>query len=245
MSVKKKAVLYRMVTDQHICPYGIKSKYLLEREGYSVEDYHLTSREETDEFKDKHKVKTTPQIFIDDERVGGHDDLRKYLGKRVKGSKQTTYQPIVVIFTMTFLMAIATNWLMAATISPVAVMELFVAFSMCVLAVLKLRDLDSFSNQFLGYDLLARRYVPYAYIYPFAEAFAGIGMIAQVVMPVVALVALFIGTVGAVSVIKAVYIDKRDIKCACVGGNSNVPLGFVSLTENLMMIAMAFWMMLT
>lgn len=54
--------------------------------------------------------------------------------------------------------------------------------------------------------------------------------------------ALFIGTVGAVSVFKAVYIDKRKLKCACVGGNSNVPLGFVSLTENLIMIAMAIWM---
>ena len=54
--------------------------------------------------------------------------------------------------------------------------------------------------------------------------------------------ALFIGSVGAVSVVKAVYVDKRALKCACVGGASNVPLGFVSLTENLMMIAMALWM---
>jgi hypothetical protein len=39
-----------------------------------------------------------------------------------------------------------------------------------------------------------------------------------------------------------VYIDKRELKCACVGGNSNVPLGFVSLTENLVMIGMGLWM---
>ena len=50
------------------------------------------------------------------------------------------------------------------------------------------------------------------------------------------------GAVGAVSVIKAVYVDRRSLKCACVGGSANVPLGFVSLTENLMMIAMAVWM---
>jgi hypothetical protein len=56
-------------------------------------------------------------------------------------------------------------------------------------------------------------------------------------------VALFIGGVGAVSVFKAVYIDRRELKCACVGGGSSVPLGFVSLTENLMMIAMAVWML--
>ena len=60
----------------------------------------------------------------------------------------------------------------------------------------------------------------------------------------VAPVAIFIGTVGAASVIKAVYIDKRDLKCACVGGESNVPLGFISLTENLFMVAMGFWILL-
>lgn len=55
-------------------------------------------------------------------------------------------------------------------------------------------------------------------------------------------VALFIGTIGAISVFKAVYIEKRELKCACVGGDSNVPLGFISLTENLMMIGMAMTM---
>lgn len=40
-------------------------------------------------------------------------------------------------------------------------------------------------------------------------------------------VALFVGTVGAVSAFKAVYIDKREFKCACVSGDSNVPFGFV------------------
>lgn len=38
---------------------------------------------------------------------------------------------------------------------------------------------------------------------------------------------------------QSVYVDRRQLKCACVGGTSKVPLGFVSLTENLMMVAMA------
>jgi len=42
--------------------------------------------------------------------------------------------------------------------------------------------------------------------------------------------------------VKAVYIDKRELKCACVGG-SNVPLKFISLTKNVTMVAMAIWMM--
>jgi hypothetical protein len=100
--------------------------------------------------------------------------------------------------------------------------EMFAAMAMTLLAVQKLRDVESFSTMFLNYDLLA------------GGVFARIG----------APIALFIGTVGAVSVFKAVYIDKRELKCACVGGSSNVPLGFVSLTENLVMMAMGIWMLI-
>jgi hypothetical protein len=114
---------------------------------------------------------------------------------------------------------------------------------MCALAMLKLQNVESFATMFLGYDLLARRWVPYSYIYPVAEALAGVLMIAGALNWLSIPVALFIGTVGAVSVFYAVYIQKREIKCACVGGSSNVPLGFVSLTENLMMVAMAVWML--
>ena len=53
---------------------------------------------------------------------------------------------------------------------------------------------------------------------------------------------LVIGGIGAGSVFKAVNVDSRELNCACVGGNSNVPLGFVPLTENLMTVGMAVWM---
>ena len=96
---------------------------------------------------------------------------------------------------------------------------------------------------FLNYDLLARRWVRYGYIYPFVETGAGLLMMAVVLTWLSAPAALFVASIGAFSVFKAVYIDKRELKCACVGGDSNVPLGFVSLTENLMMIGMAIWMM--
>jgi hypothetical protein len=55
-------------------------------------------------------------------------------------------------------------------------------------------------------------------------------------------IAFVIGSIGAVSVSNAVYMERRELKCACVGGDSTVPLGFISLTENLMMVAMALWM---
>lgn len=238
----KHAKLYRMVTSDHICPYGLKSKDLLEREGYSVADHHLTTRAETDAFKAKHGVETTPQTFIAGERIGGHNDVREYFGKAVPDKGATSYQPVIALFAMTFLMALAAAFVAEGSWISIRTFEWFIAFSMCGLAYLKLRDVESFSTMFLNYDLLARRWVRYGYIYPFAEGLAGLLMIAGVLLWLAVPVALFIGTIGAFSVFKAVYVDKRELKCACVGGDSNVPLGFVSLTENLMMITMALWM---
>ncbi len=239
----KKAVLYRMATDEHICPYGIKSKDLLERQGYEVEDHHLKTREETDAFKKKHDVETTPQTFIGDKLVGGYDDLVEYLDVKTMKQEGTTYQPIIALFSTTFLMALAISWAMTGTIALGETIKMFIAISMCVLAIQKLRDLYAFSNQFITYDILAMKWVRYAYIYPFIEMLAGVCMIAGVFIFIAAPAALFIGTIGAVSVIKAVYIEKRELKCACVGGDSNVPLGFISLTENIMMVGMALWML--
>ncbi|MFD2238792.1 glutaredoxin family protein [Aureimonas populi] len=238
----RSATLYRMVTDKHVCPFGLKARALLERRGFTVDDHWLRTREETDAFKREHDVKTTPQTFIAGRRIGGYDDLRRHFDKPVADPKALTYKPVAALFGMAALMGMAASHAAFGTVLTVRAVEWFIAIAMCLLALQKLRDVEGFSNMFLGYDLLAQRWVPYAYIYPFAEALAGILMIAGALMWLSVPVALVIGTIGAVSVFKAVYIDRRELKCACVGGDSNVPLGFVSLLENLMMIGMAVWM---
>ena len=239
----KTATLYRMVMDKHTCPYGIKAKHLLEQQGYAVDDRWLTTRQQTDAFKIQHTVQTTPQTFIDGARIGGYDDLRRHLGKSVRDPKAVTYRPVIAVFAVTALMALATSYAAYGSVFTMRSAEWFIAFTMAVLAIVKLQNIESFSTMFLTYDLLAKRWVPYSYIYPFAEAGAAILMIAGALNWISIPVALLIGTIGTVSVFKAVYIDKRALKCACVGGDSNVPLGFVSLTENVMMVAMAVWML--
>jgi glutaredoxin len=238
------ATLYRMVMPGHVCPYGLKSKWQLERRGYRVEDRWLRTREETDAFKAGHGVKTTPQTFIGGERIGGHDDLVRFFGGHVPTPGETSYRPVIAVFAMTALMALAAST--AAFGTPVTEQAAiwFISLSMCVLAILKLQDVERFSTMFLNYDLLARHWVPYAYLYAFGEALAGVLMTAGVLRWLSVPLALTIGGIGAVSVFKAVYVDRRALKCACVGGASAVPLGFVSLVENVMMVAMAAWMAL-
>lgn len=241
--MKKNASIHRMVTPDHLCPWGIKALDLLKRHGFEVEDHHLPSKEANAEYKQEHGFDETPQVWIEGEHVGGYDALRERLGLGPDPKEGDSYQPVVAVFAVTFAMALTTCWALQGGLEVVRVLELFIAFSMCVLGILKLQDLQSFATGFVQYDLIAQRYVPYSNVYPFVEAGAGVMMIAGLFPWVVAPLALLVSTIGAVSVFKAVYLDKRDLRCACVGGGSSVPLGFISLTENLMMMAMAIWML--
>ncbi len=241
--MKNTATLYRMVMPGHVCPWGLKARHLLRSRGYQVDDRWLRTREETDAFKAEHDVRTTPQTFIDGKRIGGYDVLRRFLGLKVRDPDATTYTPVVVVFATTAVMAAMLSLTVHGTPLTIPAAEWLIALSMMVLGMLKLQNVDGFSTMFLNYDLLAKRWVPYGKVYPFAEFGAGALMVAGVLTWLSAPVALLIGGIGAVSVFKAVYLDKRELKCACVGGDSNVPLGFLSLTENLMMIAMAVWML--
>ncbi|HEU0066498.1 MAG TPA: glutaredoxin domain-containing protein [Sphingomonas sp.] len=80
MAEPKPATLYRMVLPDHVCPFGVRAKQMLEAADFQVDDRTLTTRAEVDGFMAEHGVATTPQVFIDGERIGGSDDLARYLG---------------------------------------------------------------------------------------------------------------------------------------------------------------------
>ena len=241
--MSREAVIYRMVTPDHLCPWGVKAKDLLRRKGYDIEDHHLESAEANENYKKEHGYEETPQVFIDGDRLT-YDDLRERFGMKPDPKQGESYQPVVAVFAVALAMALTTCWALRGAFDPLRVAELWIAISMCVLGILKLQDLLSFATGFVQYDLVARRFVPYAYVYPYVEAGGGALMIAGLFPWVVAPIVLVFSTIGAISITKAVYIEKRDLNCACVGGGSSVPLGFISLTENLMMMAMSVWMMI-
>lgn len=243
LRVKKTATLHRMVMANHMCPHGLKSKALLERKGFKVDDNHLQTQAEIDLFKAKYGVRSTPQTFIAGIRVGGFNELSTYFGKAPKINNATTYRPVIFLFVVAALMASVISWLLLGTMFAGRTVEWFISVSMVLLGLQKLQDVERFAMMFVNYDILAQRWISYGYVYPFVETGAGLLMMAGVFTWLSAPASLLVASIGAVSVFKAVYVDKRELKCACVGGDSKVPLGFVSLTENLMMIGMAVWML--
>ena len=76
---ERKATLYRMKLPTHECPYGLLARRMLDDAGFEVDEHLLTTRDEVDRFQEEHGVDTTPQTFIDGERIGGSEELAEYL----------------------------------------------------------------------------------------------------------------------------------------------------------------------
>gem|GEM_PF-451539 len=219
--------IYRMSTPDHECPWGQRAIHLLTEKGLEFEDFKLQSREEVDAFKALHQVATTPQIFFGDRRIGGYSDLANYFDVQAE-SADYSYTPVIALFSTAGLMALATSlgWMG------------FMGISLSMLSSLKLMDVESFAASFEKYDLVTKRFKPYAKAYPVLELLIGLGFLSGIAPLATGIGSALVGISGAVSVFKAVYIDKLALNCACVGGNSKAPLGVVSFAENAIMAVM-------
>ena len=226
--------VYRMSMPEHECPWGLKAIELMQQRGIGFEDHRLTSKEEVNAFKERYGVPTTPQIFSGEKRIGGYTDLAALLGEEAEGAEYS-YTPVVAVFGTALLMALVLGD---------NVIQRFMGFSICALAMLKLMDVDSFAASFVKYDLATQRWRVWGKLYPGVELLIGLGFLLKPPMPLAGWIALIVGIQGMISVIKAVYIDKLALNCACVGGNSKTPLGIISFTEyaiqSLMGLAVAF-----
>ncbi len=79
MTDARAATLHRMVLPDHICPFGVRAKAMLEAAGYTVDDQQLTTRAEVDAFEEKEGVPTTPVTFIDGTRYATSEALAEFL----------------------------------------------------------------------------------------------------------------------------------------------------------------------
>lgn len=80
-SAGRQATLYRMVLPDHTCPFGVRALELLQEGGFAIEEHVLSTREDVDEFEERLGVETTPQVYIDGERIGGCTELERYLAR--------------------------------------------------------------------------------------------------------------------------------------------------------------------
>lgn len=225
--------LYRMSMPEHECPWGLKAAALLTEKGIPFTDIKLTSQAQVDAFRAQYQVATTPQLFFGAERIGGYTDLAAYLGVAAEKADYS-YLPVIAVFGVAALMSLALS---------LGVMG-FMGVALCLLAMLKLMDLQSFVKSFKQYDLITQHFAAYGWAFPFIELGLGLALLAHQGLTLASIIAILLGISGSISVYKAVYVDKLALNCACVGGNTKAPLGVVSMAENLTMLAMGIMLLL-
>jgi copper chaperone CopZ len=109
----------------------------------------------------------------------------------------------------------------------------FLAFSF-----FKLLDLRGFADAYRTYDVVARRVPAYGYVYPFIELLLGAAFVTGFQPFATNVVTLVVMAVSSVGVIQSL-LNKRRIRCACLGTVFNLPMSTVTLVEDGLMAAMA------
>lgn len=122
-------------------------------------------------------------------------------------------------------------------------MRHFMAGFFLVFSFFKLLDLPGFVSAYRGYDLLAARSVAWARLYPFVELALGVAYLIDRAMVVVNAITLALMLIGAAGVLRAL-VDRKAIRCACLGTALNLPMTKVTLIEDLTMAAMAAVMLI-
>lgn len=117
-------------------------------------------------------------------------------------------------------------------------MRHFMAGFFLVFSFFKLLDLRGFVGAYVMYDLVAARWTGWAWMYPFVEAALGVAYLVNAAPVIVNSVTLVVMLVGAAGVLRAL-LDKRQIRCACLGTALNLPMTKVTLVEDLAMAGMA------
>jgi hypothetical protein len=148
------------------------------------------------------------------------------------------YLPLVTLLVVAMLAASAKDASYGPDGRPLRWMHDFMGFFLMVFALLKLFDLPGFADGFQKYDLLAKRWRPYALAYPFIELALGLGYLAFWQPHLVYVVTIVVLGFGALGVITALARG-LDLKCACMGTTLKVPLSTVALVEDIAMVGMA------
>lgn len=114
----------------------------------------------------------------------------------------------------------------------------FMAGFFIVFSFFKLLDINGFKDAYSTYDLLAKRWNNYGYVYPFLELGLGLAFLFQFQLTAALWFSIALMGFSSLGVIKALS-EKRKIRCACLGTVLNLPMSTITLVEDLGMVAMS------
>jgi copper chaperone CopZ len=198
-----------------------------------IEAHHEINLEEV-----KQSLATLPKYSV---RSFDEDDTKSVEISNViiAEPKLKTYKPLIIVFIYILLTSVAFQVFHGHFDSHLFMNHTMAGFFIG-LSFFKFLDLKAFAESFSSYDPIAQRFLGYGMVYPFIELVLGLMFVAQVGLKVAngaTIIALGITTYGVIKRLQS----KSKFQCACLGAGFNLPLSYVTVVENLIMIAMAIY----
>ena len=154
-------------------------------------------------------------------------------------SKLKTYKPLIIIFIFIVLTSLSFQVYQGHFHAHIFMNHIMAGFFIG-LSFFKFLDLKAFAESFSSYDPIAQRFLGYGFVYPFIEIILGLMFISQVGLRTANSVTIVVLSMTTFGVIKRLQ-SKSKIQCACLGSGFNLPLSYVTVVENLVMVGMAIY----
>lgn len=156
-----------------------------------------------------------------------------------------TYKPILLIFGYLMVITLLIQWV-SGSFDLRTWMRHFMGGFFLVFSFFKLLNIKGFASSYAMYDIIAKRFAAWGYIYAFLELGLGLAFITNFYPVISCLVMVVVMIISIIGVLQSV-LNKRKIKCACLGDVFNLPMSTVTIIEDGLMIVMGLlmlWMML-
>ena len=153
-----------------------------------------------------------------------------------------TYKPILLIFGYVTAISIVVSW-QSTGINFMVFMRIFMAGFFLTFSFFKMLSLKAFAESYAMYDIVAKKFNAWGYIYAFIELGLGLSFALNLSPVVVNWVTLIVMTISILGVLESV-LNKKKIQCACLGAVFNLPMSTVTIVEDAIMIAMSAAMLI-
>lgn len=154
-----------------------------------------------------------------------------------------TYKPILLIFGYITAITLLIEYMQGAFVW-MRWMNHFMAGFFLVFSFFKLLNLKGFAESYSMYDVVAKKWKGWGYLYAFTELALGIAFLTGFHPILTNLITFVVMTVSIIGVLQSVF-NKRKIKCACLGDVFNLPMSTITIIEDALMIGMSGVMLLT
>lgn len=148
-----------------------------------------------------------------------------------------TYKPILLIFGYILTISLIAgstvlgfDWMLA--------MRVFMAGFFLIFSFFKMLDLDGFADSYAMYDVVARKFKSWGYLYALIELALGLSYALNLNPVVTNIVTIVVMAVSIIGVLQSV-LNKKAIRCACLGSVFNLPMSTVTIIEDGLMIIMS------